>query len=111
MFVALVVVGYLQWGLYGTGLAILGAHVFDYVMINGYAYLKYGYRCTSVLMGYAAVQTALGIAAYLVSMVAEGWAYWTVEAALTLASTAYSLHILHQKTHLWESLKRRVMRS
>jgi hypothetical protein len=37
----------------------------------------------------------------------EGWAYWITEAALTFVSTAYSLYILHQKTHLWEALMRK----
>ena len=105
--VAFIMIGYLQWGLFGTGVAILGAHVFDYFMINGYAYWKYGYRCTTILMRYAGVQTLMGISAFTVSCVAEGWSYWIAEAALALASTAYSVHILRQKTHLWESLKRR----
>ena len=105
--VALVIIGYLQWGLLGTGMAILGAHVFDYFMINGYAYWKYSYRCTSVLMRYAGVQTLLGIAAFTASCLVEGWGYWITETALVLTSTAYSLHILRKKTHLWESLKRR----
>ena len=105
--VGLIIVGYRQWGLFGTGVAILGAHVFDYFMINGFAYWKYGYRCTAVLMRYALVQTALGVMAYAVTCMAEGWAYWTAEAALTVVSTAYSVYVLRQKTHLWESLKRR----
>ena len=108
--VVMIIVGYHQWGLYGTGLAILGAHVFDYIMINGYAYWRYGYRCTSVLMRYAFVQTTLGVGAYLVSTSAEEWTYWITEAALTLVSTAYSIHVLRKKTHLWESLKRKFPR-
>jgi hypothetical protein len=43
--------------------------------------------------------------------VAEGWPYWIAEAALTVVSTAYSLHVLRQKTHLWESLKRKFTKS
>ena len=111
VFIALIMVGYHCWGLFGTGMAIVGAHVFDYLMINGYAYWKYGYRCTPVLMGFAAIQTLIGVVAYVVTLVADGWAYWTTEAALTLVSTAYSVHILRQKTHLWESLKGKLFRS
>jgi hypothetical protein len=54
---------------------------------------------------------AVGALAFVVSLVCDGWMYWTTEAALAIASTAYSLNILRQKTHLWESLKRKLMRS
>ena len=105
--VILVIMGYRQWGLYGTGIAIVLAHIFDYVLINGYAYWKYGYRSTSQVRKYGVTQTLLGVAAFTVSLTCEGWLYWITEAALVIASTAYSLMILRQKTHLWESLKRR----
>lgn len=105
--VILVIMGYQQWGLYGTGVAIVLAHVFDYILINGYAFWKYGYRSTSQVRRYGLIQTLLGIAAFMVSLLCDGWLYWITEAALVIASTAYSLHILRQKTHLWESLKRR----
>ena len=36
-FVLLMVVGYQYWGLLGTGIAITLAHVFECLMINGYA--------------------------------------------------------------------------
>ena len=107
VFVVLLIVGYRQWGLYGTGVAIVGAHVYDYLMINGYAYWRYGYRTTAVLMRYAILQTTLGIMAFVVTLQCAGWTYWIVEAVLTLVSTAYSLYVLRRKTHLWESLKRR----
>jgi len=105
--VILVIMGYQQWGLYGTGVAIVLAHVFDYILINGYAFWKYGYRSTSQVRHYGLIQTLLGIAAFAVSLFCDSWLYWIAEAALVIASTAYSLHILRQKTHLWESLKRR----
>jgi hypothetical protein len=50
---------------------------------------------------------SIGALAYAVSIWTEGFAYWIAEAALTLVSTACSLYILHQKTHLWEALMRK----
>ncbi len=105
--VCCVVFGFRQWGIYGTGVALVAAHVFDLLMIYGYAYWKYGYRCTSVVVGYALVQTTIGLIAYAVSCLTGGWLYWVLEAALTVVSTAYSFFVLRQKTHLWESLMRR----
>lgn len=102
-----VVFGFRQWGIYGTGVALVAAHVFDFLMIYGYAYWKYSYRCTSAVFHYALVQTAIGLMAYAVSCLTDGWLYWLSEAALTVVSTAYSVYLLRQKTHLWESLMRR----
>jgi len=103
-----VMVGFRQWGLWGTGLAIVVAHLFETLLVGGYAYVYYDFRSTSTVFRYAAVQTLIGVMAYGSTLLTEGWPYWIIEAALTLISTAYSVHILRQKTHLWESLKRRL---
>lgn len=106
-----VMIGFQQWGLWGTGLAIVVAHIFECIMIGGYSYMFYGYRTTKTVLQYAAIQAIIGFVAYGVTLVAEGWPYWIAEAALTVVSTAYSLHVLRQKTHLWESLKRKFTKS
>ena len=106
-----VMVGFRQWGLWGTGLAIVVAHMFECIMIGGYSYIFYGYRTTKTVLQYAAVQAIIGFVAYGVTLVAEGWPYWIAETALTVVSTAYSVHVLHQKAHLWESLKRKFTKS
>ena len=64
VFVLLVVIGYQHWGLFGTGVAITLAHVFDYLMINLYAYKKYGYRVSVTVSRYAVVLLSLGFLAY-----------------------------------------------
>ena len=106
-----VMIGFQQWGLWGTGLAIVVAHMFECIMVGGYSYVFYGYRTTKNVLRYTAVQAIIGFAAYGVTLVAEGWPYWIAEAALTVISTAYSVHVLRQKTHLWESLKRKFTKS
>ena len=106
-----VIVGFRFWGIFGTGLAIVVAHVLEFMTIYCFACLRYSYRSTAAIGGYAGVQLAIGLAAYAVSCYAEGWIYWTTEAALVVASTAYSVYVLHQKTRLWEALKRRFIKS
>lgn len=110
VFVASVILGFRYGGIYGTGVAIVVAHVFDYFLINGFAYWKYQYRCTSTVMRYASVQVALGLAAFACSCVAEGWGYWIIEAVLVVVSTAYSVYVLRRKARLWESLRQRFSR-
>lgn len=109
-FVVLVVgvmAGFRMWGIWGTGLAVVIAHIAELVTVGGYAYWQFNYRCTWTIARYAGVQTTIGLVAYAVSVMVEGWGYWIAEAALTLVSTAYSVYILRQKTHLWEALKKR----
>ncbi len=104
-----IVVGFRLWGFWGTGLSIVVAHVLENVLVMGYAYWQYGFRTTASVLRYAGVQLAIGLMAYVVSVLAEGWQYWTIESVLAITSAAYSLSILHRKTRLWQSLKRRIM--
>lgn len=102
-----IMVGFRTWGIWGTGVAIVIAHVAELLIVGGYAYWQYHYRCTWTIARYAVIQMLIGLTAYAVSCMADGWLYWTTEAALILISTACSVYILHQKTHLWEALMRR----
>lgn len=102
-----IVLGFRWWGIWGTGLALLIAHVIELGIVGGFAYWQYNYRVTRMVIRYWLIQLSIGIAAYTITLSLEGWPYWMTEAALTIVSTAYSVHVLRQKTHLWESLKRR----
>lgn len=109
-FVALVtaiVLGYRWWGIWGTGVAIVVAHVVEFLTVYVYAYWQYSYCSTWRVFRYALMQMTIGGTAYVVSLWAEGFIYWITEAALTFVSTACSLYILHQKTHLWQALIRK----
>ncbi|WP_028903630.1 oligosaccharide flippase family protein [Prevotella sp. P6B4] len=109
--VLLIVIGYEQWGLWGTGLAIALAHAFEFMMIHVYAYKKYGYRMTVTVSQYAFVLFTLGGLAYACTILLTGIVYWVVELLVVLASGLYSLQILRQKTHLWQALTRRFRKS
>ncbi len=107
-FVVLFIVGYEHWGLYGTGVAVALAHLFEYVLVNGYAYKKYGYRFSATVSGYAIVQTGIGLLLFLVTLLAEGLLYWGTGLLLVVLSLSLSLHILRRKTHLWEKLRQKI---
>ena len=89
VFVLLVVLGYQHLGLLGTGIAITLAHVFDYLMINLYAYKKYGYRVSVTVSRYAVVLLSLGFLAYACTILLDGIVYWLVELIIVLASGLY----------------------
>ena len=107
VFVVLIFFGYQHWGLLGTGIAITLAHVFEYLLVNGYAYKIYGYRSSATVYGYAIVQVALGLLAYVLTLTADGFLYWGTGGLTVLLSGALSWHVLHRKTHLWQALTKR----
>ena len=107
-FVLFFVFGYEHWGLYGTGVAITLAHIFEYFLVCGYAYKKYGYRFSATVSRYAVVQLTAGFVLFLVTLYAKGALYWALGLPLVLFSLFQSLHVLRRKTHLWEALKRKL---
>ena len=94
VFVILIFFGYRYWGLFGTGVAITLAHVFEFLLVNAYAYKKYGYRSSATVYGYAIVQGALGLLVYILTLVADGYLYWAVGALIVMLSGLLSLKAL-----------------
>jgi hypothetical protein len=105
--VVAIIVGFRVWGIWGTGIAIVIAHVAEFIIVSSYAHWQYNYCCTWAIVRYTLIQMLIGFTAYALSCLTDGWIYWMTEAALILISTAYSIYILRQKTHLWEALMRK----
>ena len=103
-FVLLVMAGYQLWGLFGTGVALSLSYVLDFLIVGGYAYFHYHYRLSGPVVYYAAIQLALGVSVYLVSLLENPLLYWTLGSLLCLVSLLISVYILHQKTSLWTAL-------
>lgn len=108
LLVLLVVFGYERFGLWGTGVALTLSYVLDLLIVYAYAHLRYGYRLSLPVMQYAAMQLPLGVAAYVVTLIDDNpYIYWILGAIICFVSLAISVHVLHQKTSLWEALIRR----
>lgn len=105
--VALIMLFYRFWGLFGTGVALSLSYVAELAVILLYAGLRYRYFLSSRVCLYALAQLPLGIAAYVLTLFASGWLYWLLGTAIFLFSAAFSLYILYQKTSLWNKLKQR----
>lgn len=106
-YVLLCVVGYHLRGLVGIGYAITLLSVLDFLLLNTYCRLAYGYRPSRHVAHYLALQFPIGIAAWLLSVGTASWTYWTCGILLTVLSLAISLYVLHSKTNLWEKLCQR----
>ena len=48
---------------------------------------------------------AIGLLAFCCCLQLDGWEYWLSGVALFLLSLFVSVHLLQQKSHLWEKLK------
>ena len=108
VFVLLVLFGYRHWGLMGTGIAITVANVFDFLMIHAVARFCYHYKMSSAVMRYSAIHILIGLLAFFTTITVDGFSYWVFGIGLSLVSLMFSLLILHQKTHLWAALVKRL---
>ena len=106
--VVMVIFGYRWWGITGTGIALLAVAVFDFILINTYTFIRYGYRPTASVFVYGGLHIALGIVSLLLIYHTGGWLYWLSAAAMLLLSLMLSLHVFRQKTSLWNKLKENV---
>ena len=108
--VALVVLGYQHWGLFGTGVALSVSYLFDILLVGVYAYVRYHYRISLPVLQYAGIQLSLGLAVYVVTLIDNPYIYWILGLLLCVASLLVSINILHQKTSLWASLTKKLKR-
>ena len=96
-FLALFAVGYMQWGLWGTGVAIVVAHAIEWLMAVAWTYKRYQYRLSSSMMQPVVCQMLLVGLTYLVSVLLSGYYYWIVGCFLMTISIAYSCCLLYRK--------------
>lgn len=109
--VALVVVCFRWWGLTGTGLALVIAGVLNLGIVLLYMRYKYKYVMSATVARYAFMHLPLLLGVYLmIVFVHDKWIYWAVGIAMSVVSLCLSLHVLHAKAHLWDSLKNKWMK-
>ena len=105
-----VIIGYKLYGLTGTGIALMAASIFDFVIVSLYAYLKYSFRFTRDVVKYTLYEVPFGIAAYALTFTEKNIYYWISGIILCIISTAVSVKIIHGKTSLWNKLGEKIKR-
>jgi len=108
LLVVLIVWGYKNWGLWGTGLGLSLSYLLDLAMAYSYVYVRYGFRLTAQAACYFLVQLLFGGAAYALALTQCCLVYWIVGALLVVLSLAYSIYVLRKKSKLWTSLTSRL---
>lgn len=99
--------GFKWWGLEGTGIALLIAAMFEFLLIMVLTFFRYGYVMSASVVKYAVPQLTLGVVGLLLSIHTQGLLYWLLAVALFFVSLSFSLYILHSKTSLWNKLTAR----
>ena len=94
--VLFVIVGYRYWGIWGTGLAIMLAHLAEFLIINGYARWRYEYKQSSTVMKYGSTHLLIGLSAYILTITVDEVVCWLLGGVLMIASLLFSLRILNQ---------------
>lgn len=107
--VAMIILGYRMWGLWGSGLGISVAYLIDMLVVYIFVHVRYGYRLSSTVFRYILLFFPIGLLTYSTTYITIPWLYWLAAVVLTLSATVLSLYILHQKTSLWNSLSHKYL--
>lgn len=102
--VLLVIWGYSQWQLFGTGVAITLSAVFDYFLLIGYTCFRYHYRPTFSVLKYSLLHLSLGVVAFLLATFADGWQWWIGGVLVFGISLIATLYTFYHKVALWNKL-------
>ena len=106
--VALVLLGFCQWGLLGAGLGMAAAGFLNFVCVYIYAYARYGYRLSSSVMRYAILHLSIGVLVFLCVRSDNDWLRWGVASLLCFVSTFISLRVMKSKVGLWNALVHKI---
>lgn len=98
LWVLLLIAGFTNLGLYGTGLALVAAHVFDLTMISTIAHFHYGFRVQPRVVGEFVLLLAMALATYFtVVFIANFWLAIAIEILILALSIAFSFTMLKSK--------------
>lgn len=108
VFVLSGIIGFHYWGLFGTGIALVVAHLADLVVTLIYTHYKYSFKLTRSVLRFILVLYPLGMVTYAATYLASTWTYWTIGLLPVAISGAFSFYILgYKKTSLLQNLRRR----
>lgn len=97
--------GYARYGLWGAGLGLLAASVFDFVMLNVYMGFKYDFRMSRTTWVLITGHLTIVILTFVTIRLTAGVAYWVAGAACLLLSALASLLFLSRHTDILEKAR------
>ncbi len=88
--VATIILGYYNWGLEGTGIALVATSIIDCVCVVSYCRWRYDFDLYGDLIIFIVLQLVVAVAALVVVHALMGIAYWLVGLLLVAASAMLS---------------------
>lgn len=111
LLVAMIIIGFDNWGITGTGIAISVSYLIDLIIVYVYARVRYSYLVSSSVLTFALIQLPLGVMAYLITLMSVNCLmYWVFGIIIFVVSSTVSLYILRSKTSLWDALMKKIHR-
>lgn len=90
IFVLLLIFGYQHWGLIGTGIALLAAHLINAVGVIAYYSWRYKVRLSQKVLVIFSILTILGMMAYVFTLTLSGIVYWALGSMALIVTTLVS---------------------
>lgn len=91
---------YARYGLWGAGLGLLAASVFDFVLLNVYMGLKYDFRMSRTTWMLITGHLTIVVLTFATVRLTDGVAYWVAGAACLVLSALASLFFLSHHTDI-----------
>ena len=95
--VVCVIVGFRLWGITGTGVGLLVTGFIDYIVVNVYARLRFGYRMSFKMLVLSFAQLILLLGTFAICMGADlTFTYWLFGGAIVVVSllTSFLFYIM-----------------
>jgi O-antigen/teichoic acid export membrane protein len=99
LIVLAIIIGYNNWGLDGTGIALAVAGLADCICVVGYCSWKYDFVLSNRLFDDFFVQLLIGLITLLAVKFLTGWLYWFAGLMLVSASIYESLKMFKRRLH------------
>ncbi len=111
VFVAGIMIGFTNWGLFGTGIALVAAHTVDFIVVYLYARVKYKYVMSRSVVVYALMELPFGFAVYAITLLHNTFLYVLFGILVVAAGLCFSLYTLHKKTSMLDKVFKHRARS
>ncbi len=92
LLIVAVICGFSNWGLLGTGVALVVAMLLESVCVVSYYRWRYDLCLSWSVMWFVAVQVVIALMSVACVFVLSGWHYWAVGVLLTMMSTLLSIY-------------------
>ena len=92
-----VMIGFKTFGLIGTGVAWLVVMILNALFVLVFAYAKYRFTLSYSVLRMLFLQFALGVIAFALDILSDGWCYWLLGLALIALSAGISMVFLRDK--------------